>query len=57
MPTKTIHELTPREREFFFRGLAEDPADEDSWRFEGYANLNGRFGLFGVINPRHPFNG
>ena len=57
MPTKTIDELTAREREFFFRALAEDPDQEQAWRFEGRAYLGGRFGFSSVINPRHPFNG
>ena len=57
MPTQSIDDLNTREREFFFRALAEDSAAEEDWRFEGSTDLGGRFGFFTVVNPRHPFNG
>ena len=57
MPTQSIDDLNTREREFFFRALAEDSTAAEAWRFEGSTYLGGRFGFFTVTNPRHPFNG
>ena len=55
--TRSIDDVTTREREFFFRAIREDEDAFYSWEFEGFCNLCGRFGFWGIENPRHPFNG
>ena len=55
--THTIDDLTTREREFFFRALRENDNAATDWEFEGFCDLGGRFGFWGVKNPRHSFDG
>jgi len=55
--TRSIDDLTTREREFFFRALRENDNAATDWEFEGFCDLCGRFGFWGIENPRHPFNG
>jgi hypothetical protein len=54
---RSISELTTTEREFFFRALDENSDAATDWEWEGYCELNGRFGLYGIKNPNHSFNG
>ena len=55
--TRSIDDLTTREREFFFRALRENDSAATDWEWEGFCDLNGRFGLWGIKNPRHSFDG
>ena len=55
--TRSIDDLTTREREFFFRALRENDNAATDWEWEGFCNLCGRFGFWGVKNPRHSFDG
>jgi len=55
--TRSIDDLTTREREFFFRALRENDNAATDWEFEGFCDLCGRFGFWGVKNPRHSFDG
>jgi hypothetical protein len=55
LPTLSIRDLTSRQLEFFNRALREDPQAAESWDAEGYTNLGGRFGLYGIVSPAHPF--
>jgi hypothetical protein len=52
-----IIDLSSTEREFFYRFLRENKAEADEWEFEGYTSLSGKFGLYDVVNPHHPFQG
>ena len=52
-----ISDLSSTEREFFYRFLRENEAEADEWEFEGYTSLSGKFGLYDVVNPHHPFQG
>jgi len=55
--TRLSRDLSIREMEFFRRFLREDATAAEEWAFEGYCDLGGRFGLWGILNPSHPFQG
>ena len=54
---RNVSDLSPREMEFFQRALQENPTAAEEWTWEGYCSLGGRFGLWDVQNPSHPFEG
>ena len=55
--TRLIRDLRTRDLEFFRRFLRENADAAEEWAFEGYCDLGGRFGLWGILNPSHPFQG
>jgi hypothetical protein len=52
-----IRDLSTRDLEFFRRFLRENADAAEEWAYEGYCDLGGRFGLWGILNPSHPFQG